>query len=230
MITTVIFDLDDTLYDEIEYCRSGLRAASEWLAQRQGRPAAEELLEVMWSEFEAGNRRQVFNAAIRKLGICSSSEEKQLVSELVEVYRGHSPNIVLPGESRKVLGVLKDRYVLGLITDGYLPAQRLKVEALGLERYFRCIVYTEELGRDCWKPSAVGFERIMGIAGAAAETIAFVADNAKKDFIAPNKLGFFTVQILRPARLHLGSGEHSGSSAGYVIERISELPGLLESL
>ena len=29
MITTVIFDLDDTLYDEAEYCRSGFAAVAE---------------------------------------------------------------------------------------------------------------------------------------------------------------------------------------------------------
>ena len=32
MITTVVFDLDDTLYDEVEYCRSGFEAVAEFLA------------------------------------------------------------------------------------------------------------------------------------------------------------------------------------------------------
>jgi FMN phosphatase YigB (HAD superfamily) len=31
MITTVIFDLDDTLYDEIDYCKSGFMAVAEFL-------------------------------------------------------------------------------------------------------------------------------------------------------------------------------------------------------
>jgi len=34
MITTVIFDLDDTLYDEIDYCRSGFASVAEFLAYR----------------------------------------------------------------------------------------------------------------------------------------------------------------------------------------------------
>jgi len=32
MITTVVFDLDDTLYDELDYCRSGFRAVAESVA------------------------------------------------------------------------------------------------------------------------------------------------------------------------------------------------------
>jgi FMN phosphatase YigB (HAD superfamily) len=34
MITTVVFDLDDTLYDEIEYCRSGFTSVAEFIVQR----------------------------------------------------------------------------------------------------------------------------------------------------------------------------------------------------
>ena len=60
-----------------------------------------------------------------------------------------------------VLKTLKKRYKLALLTDGYLPAQRLKVQALGIEKYFQAIVYTEELGREYWKPSTRGFENIL---------------------------------------------------------------------
>lgn len=32
MLTTVVFDLDDTVYDEIDFCRSGFHAAAEPIA------------------------------------------------------------------------------------------------------------------------------------------------------------------------------------------------------
>ena len=41
MLTTGAFDLDDTLYDEIEYCKSGFRAVAEFLANSSGAPPAE---------------------------------------------------------------------------------------------------------------------------------------------------------------------------------------------
>jgi len=66
------------------------------------------------------------------------------------------------------------------------------------------------------------------VKSAKPETMAYVADNEKKDFIAPNKLGFLTIQIIRPPRIHTESSAESGAAARYIIHKISELPGLLE--
>jgi hypothetical protein len=38
MLTTVIFDLDDTLYDEIDFCHSGFHAAAEHIAALSDAP------------------------------------------------------------------------------------------------------------------------------------------------------------------------------------------------
>jgi putative hydrolase of the HAD superfamily len=117
-----------------------------------------------------------------------------------------------------------------LLTDGFLPAQQLKVQALGLERYFKCIIYTEQLGRQFWKPSPAGFEKLMETLNTKPENIAYVADNLIKDFIAPNKLGFSTIQIIRPRRILREPCEKIGAAAQYVIHQLTELPALLEQL
>ena len=227
MITTVVFDLDDTLYDEIEYCKSGLSAVAEFLANQPKAPPAEHIFSALWGQFTAGNRTKTFDAALDELNI--NYNEKR-ISELVNVYRNHIPRIKLPQDSRQVLCKLKTQYMLALLTDGFLPAQQLKVQALGIEKYFNCIVYTEQLGPDCWKPSPVGFEKIMRDLEAKPENIVYVADNEKKDFIAPNKLGFFTVQIIRPARIHNQSSCEQDAAAKYIIHQISQLPALLEEI
>ena len=227
MITTVVFDLDDTLYDEIDYCSSGFAAVAEFLVNLPEALTAERIFDCFWRQFTAGNRTKTFNTALEELGI---DYNDKLISELIEVYRNHVPKITLPADSRDVLRRLSGKYTLALLTDGFLPAQQLKVQALGLEKYFKCIIYTEQLGRNCWKPSPVGFEKLMQTLNAKPDTISFVADNEKKDFIAPNKLGFLTVQIIRPARIHTESSAESGAAARYIIHKISELPGLLEKL
>jgi putative hydrolase of the HAD superfamily len=119
---------------------------------------------------------------------------------------------------------------LALLTDGFLPAQQLKVQALKIENYFKCIIYTEQLGRKCWKPSPVGFEKLMQALNAKPQAIAYVADNQMKDFIAPNRLGFLTIQITRPARIHTSTSDAPHAAAQYVIRKISQLPSLLEKL
>jgi putative hydrolase of the HAD superfamily len=237
MITTVVFDLDDTLYDEIEYCKSGFAAVAEFLANRpesrlssmgEGEArSAEHISAVLWEQFTAGNHTKTFNAALDELGM---GYEHELIGELIEVYRNHKPKISLPNDSRDVLCELSTKYTLALLTDGFLPGQQLKVQALGIEKYFECIVYTEQLGRECWKPSPAGFEKIMQTLKGKPENMAYVADNEKKDFIAPNKLGFSTIQLIRPARIHRTVSGEPGASAHHTICEISQLSGLLEKL
>ena len=229
MITTVVFDLDDTLYDEVDYCRSGFEAVAGFLA---GLPEAAGLkgqtnpiFDHLWKQFQAGNRTKTFNAALDELGI---DYDDKFIRQLIYVYREHDPKISLPEESRDVLSELDSKYTLALLTDGFLPAQRLKVRALGIEKYFQCIIYTEQLGREFWKPSPVGFEKIMETLNKRPETMVYVADNPKKDFIAPNNLGFVTIQIIRPARLHSESSPESDAAAQYVIREISQLSPLLD--
>ncbi len=227
MITTVVFDLDDTLYDEIEYCKSGFAAVAEFLANLPEAPAAEHIFATFWKQFTAGNHTKTFDATLDELGM---DYDDKLISELIEVYRNHVPKIALPQDSRDVLRQLSTKYTLALLTDGFLPAQQLKVQALGIEKYFKCIVYTEQLGRNCWKPSPAGFEKLMQTLNATPENMAYVADNEKKDFIAPNKLGFLTIQIIRSAGIHTEPSGESGAAARYVIRQISQLPALLEEL
>jgi putative hydrolase of the HAD superfamily len=236
MITTVIFDLDDTIYDEIEYCKSGFAAVAEFLAGRTeptiNNPVKTEdekrhIFETLWEQFSSGNRKKTFNAALEKLDI---GYDDKFIQELVEVYRNHLPTITLPPDSRDALSELSKKYTLALLTDGFLPAQKLKVQALGIEKYFESIIYTEQLGREYWKPSQVGFEKIIRTIGAKPENTAYIADNEKKDFIAPNKLGFVTIKILRPARLRTYTGSQPQTKAQHIIAQISQLFSLLDKL
>ena len=227
MITTVAFDLDDTLYDEINYCKSGFAAVADFAAKLPDAPAAERIFDEFWRQFTNGDRTRVFNTAFDSLGIRC---DNKLIGDMVKVYRNHHPKITLPDETGKILEQLDGKYTLALLTDGFLPAQQLKVRSLGIEKYFKCIIYTEMLGRDCWKPSPVGFEKLLHDLNIKAENTVYVADNAQKDFIAPNKLGIKTIQIIRPSGLHTEFPSKPDAAPGYVIHGIGELSDLLIKL
>lgn len=225
MITTVVFDLDDTLYDEVEYCKSGFASVAESLAYQA---SAEDTFAALWKQFSAGNHRKTFNSALDELGI---DYDDDLIQKLINVYRNHVPKIALPDDSRDVLTELSDKYILALLTDGFLPAQQLKVQALGIEKYFKCIIYTEQLGRDCWKPSPAGFEKLLQTLNVKAETAMYVADNPEKDFIASNKLGMLTIQIIRPARIHRETSQTPHRAAArLLIHELRQLSELLAEL
>jgi len=226
MITTVVFDLDDTLYDEIEYCKSGFTVVAEYLAGRPKMPSADRIFTALWSQFRTGNHTETINGALDELEL---PYDEDLIRELVEIYRRHIPKIKLPDDSLEVLRELKAKYTLALLTDGYLPGQQFKVQSLAIEKYFETIVYTEQLGREYWKPSPAGFKKLIEILDERPENMVYVADNGKKDFIAPNKLGFMTVQLIRPARLHTSGSEESDAAAQHVIRQIGQLPPLLQA-
>jgi putative hydrolase of the HAD superfamily len=227
MITTVVFDLDDTLYDEIDYCRSGFASVAQFLAKLPKAPTTKRVFDCLWEQFTAGNRTKTFNAALDELGI---SYNDDLIQKLVEVYRNHVPKITLPDESGNILDQLTGKYTLALLTDGFLPAQQLKVQALKIEKYFKCIIYTEQLGRQFWKPSTAGFEKLMQNLNTKPQNTVYVADNVQKDFIAPNKLTISTIQIIRPARLHTSTSDDPDAAPKYKIHKITELPPFLEKL
>jgi putative hydrolase of the HAD superfamily len=224
MITTVIFDLDDTLFDEMDFCRSGFQAAAQHIATLSDAHSANDVFTALWKCFATGDRGSTFNVALTELGI---PYDDRLIGKLVEIYRTHRPTLTLPPESRATLEDLKDKYTLGLLTDGFLPTQRLKVQALGIEHCFKAILYTEELGREFWKPSPRGFEKLLEMLDACPEQAVYVADNETKDFIAPNRLGLLTIQLLRPKGLYRQPSPLPDAAPKLKIDRIDKLVTVL---
>src|SRR5438874_2051717 len=100
MIQAVVFDLDDTLYPEIEFVYSGYRAVSNAVHQQLGFPIVNELVNL----FETGKRGDLFTPVL-KTRLDTVTEE--YVRELVAVYRQHRPTIVPFPEARDVLDSLK---------------------------------------------------------------------------------------------------------------------------
>lgn len=230
MITTVVFDLDDTLYEEIEYCKSGFRAVADFLSRlstAEGMYSSEAVFKILWNYFLTADRSRIFNAALDEMNI---DYEEETIRNLVGIYRDHKPNIAFPDASKAVLDQLSGKYKLALLSDGFLPAQELKVKALGIEGYFDCIVYTEALGREFWKPSPEGFKLIMKKLRQKAQNCVYVADNAEKDFIGPNSLGFSTVQLVRSSNIHNEPPSRPEAVPDHMITTISQLPDLLERL
>jgi putative hydrolase of the HAD superfamily len=218
MTAVLVFDLDDTLYLERDFVRSGFRAVDRWLASRD---MVEGFFEVAWQLFEAGRRGDVFDCTLERLGM---SLEAELIRRLVDVYRSHAPAIALDPEAAGLLARLHARGPLALLTDGYRATQERKVAALGLERYCSPIVYTDALGREHWKPSPRGFLSIQQRFGGQANRFVYIGDNPAKDFRAPNALGWLTIRLRHPRGEH-ARAEAQGAldAAAHTITHLAEI-------
>lgn len=217
----LVFDLDDTLYPEASYARSGLRAAGQWAEQELG---LADLGSALVTLFDGGRRGDIFDMGLAALGHPAG---KATVQRLLDVYRSHAPELA-PYEDAIWAMVHYGAHVpLGLITDGYANVQQAKVAALGIAGRFRHIVYTDALGgRDFWKPNPAGFETIER-AITEASAFVYVADNAAKDFVAPNARGWRTIRVVRPSGEYRASLAPLGGEPHDTIPSLMRLPELL---
>ena len=199
ILKAILFDLDDTLYLERDFVKSGFKSVASLIQNNNGIDK-EVIYNRFWSIFSRGERKNIFDSYINEFG-----EINYTINELVNIYRSHIPNInLLPGINEYLL-LLSREYKLGLVTDGYIQTQKNKINALGLNNIFDQILITEELGRKFWKPSTVPFSKICDKLGVIPMEAIYIADNPKKDFKGPNKLGMDSI------RFRLKDGEHYSS-------------------
>lgn len=175
----VCFDLDDTLYKEIDY----LKSAYGEIATYVGYP---ELVPQMVKWYKEGEN--VFQKLNQFLCIDTPIEA------FLKIYREHYPTITLSDGVEDTLNELKHRGItLGLITDGRSVGQRNKIKALKLDGWFdyENIIISEEFGSE--KTDERNFkyfaQKYPGF------SFVYVGDNSKKDFIVPNHLGWQTIML-----------------------------------
>jgi putative hydrolase of the HAD superfamily len=212
----IVFDLDDTLYLERDYVRSGFEAVGEWASKNA---SIEGLAGAAWRRFESGDRGNIFDQALGDIGCL---QDRALISELVAVYRTHRPNIAVARDVASTLPQLLPHTHLALITDGFSICQRNKIDVLGLERWLKPIVVTDELGSGFRKPHPKAFEYIEQHFAQVATSFAYVGDNPQKDFTAPRLRNWTTFRIRREGGLHR-EVECRGGIADFEITRLDDL-------
>jgi putative hydrolase of the HAD superfamily len=222
VVTCVVFDIDDTLYLERDYVRSGFAHVGEWARRQLG---LANFADLAWEAFEQGVRASTFDLVLRNEGVDPTPE---LVAKLVRVYRTHPPRIELAPDARACLRDLHGRVALATVSDGPLESQRAKAGALGLGRWIDQIVFTDELGAGFGKPDRRAFDLVQGRLGRPGGECVYVADNPAKDFSGPRSLGWGTVRVRRPESLH--HAVESGSHVDVEVQDLTAAATLFEGL
>src|SRR4051794_36889139 len=116
--TCIVFDLDDTLYKEVEFLKSAYRHISNLLLPYTGR----DIYPLMFDLYKSGKNtldviKEEFNFP-------------HTIKELVHEYRFHTPTLTLPEEVLVLLNHIKATAgKIGLLTDGLSITQRNKINA-----------------------------------------------------------------------------------------------------
>ena len=220
VIRGVVFDIDDTLYWERDYVRSGFTHVARTIAASASE--ANEIEAWLLRQFEAGVRGETFDRLLRAhrhLMTRASSEE------LVRAYRNHRPMIQLANSVEAVLVRLRETGLrMGVISDGPVASQQAKAAALDLDRWFDPILLTEALGPRYRKPGTLAFSTVARAWGLSARQLVYVADNPEKDFTAPVRLGWRTVRLRAPQQLRFQiEASRPEESSTAVISDLAEL-------
>ncbi|MDE5875906.1 MAG: HAD family hydrolase [Muribaculaceae bacterium] len=192
----VVFDLDDTLYDEVDFVLSGIEAILLLLGNIEG-VDTDECRRVM---YEAVNRHENHYSALESYLDHNGIRSQVNMEYIVTALRNHYPcHIELrPGMRQTLENLYKHGVILGLLTDGRSVTQRHKIESLGIGHYFdsEAIRISGETGVD--KHKAAAYSWFME--HYPDRRYVYIGDNPAKDFLYPNRMGWLTICIADPGR------------------------------
>jgi len=171
-----IFDLDDTLYSEVDYVKSGYKSIAN------NYPNIHNLYEELWNAFL--KKEPAIDFVLNKLGMISEKDR------FLSIYRNHIPNIELYPGVFEMLAEMHKNKKLGIITDGRVEGQKAKINSLKISNLFDKIIITDEIGGiEFRKPNKKAFMIMKEFFNCDYCQMCYIGDNIKKDGIAPEQLG-----------------------------------------
>ncbi|MBJ7882699.1 HAD family hydrolase [Gelidibacter salicanalis] len=189
--TVVVFDLDDTLYNELDFLKSAYKSIAIFLENKNWKPLYSKLFSLYRCKLN-----------VFEFIVTTYSVEMEL---LIEMYKDHQPDIhVFDGVIETFEAIKSKNGKIGIITDGRSKTQRTKIKCLGIAKYIDELIISDEIGSE--KPSKTNFELIEK--SLFGKTYYYIADNLKKDFLAPNELGWQSIALVDNGKnIHFQSHE-----------------------
>lgn len=232
MKKVILFDLDDTLYKELDFVYGGFKAVCEYLANKYNKDE-EKLYKDTLDILNKQGRGKIFNY------ICEKYNIQEGINELIKIYREAKPKICLYEDAEYILKYLNRRleksdsqfleekvdfiYNIGIITDGKASVQWNKIKLLDLEKLVDKIIVTDDYGLEFWKPNEFAYIEMLNYFKCKKEQCIYVGDNANKDFIGARKVGIETIRIIRKVGDHMNTFLKPEYEADFVVRDLREI-------
>lgn len=212
----LVFDLDDTIYDEKKFVSEGFLAVSLYLGNKLSVPKIK-IYKELKSILKKKGRGRVFDFYCRKKKIYS----KKLVLELIDIYRFSRKKISVTSEYLRLLTKLKKKYKLYIVTDGNWKVQSHKINTLRIRKFFKKIFFTDYYGKKACKPSLLCFKKIKKLENCNWENIFYFGDNPEKDFKNLNLVGAKTFFVSKWSKKKMS--DHKIYNAKKNIKNLNEI-------
>lgn len=185
-VEAVLLDMDDTLFLEHSYVLSGIAAVADFLAPLTGE-APETITARISYRFLKFGRRQLFDSELGDPAVCT-------IKQIVDIYRGHLPQISLFEGAADSIEKLSQRYSLALVTDGAEVMQTQKVKALGLDMLIPTVVYCAALNAP--KPQPNAFLEAAEMMGADPSCCVVIGDDPTADMAGAQAAGMPSIRVM----------------------------------
>lgn len=234
MVKIFIFDVDDTLYDQLEPFRL---AFQKHFSRFEDDVKIEELYKLSrkYSDaafettgYEMTNMRKMhiyrISKAFEELGIRITDEEALQFQLAYETFQNE---IKLIEEIPQIFELLLQRGAkLGVITNGANDNQLRKINQLGLKEWISPENMLVSEGAGVSKPSKEIFEAMERRMGFSKNDVYYIGDNFDNDVIGATAAGWKTIWV--NFRNH--TARDSEIVATYVVEQPKDLLKLLDQL
>jgi len=204
-ITTILFDLDDTLFDHMGTARAALAAtAAGWPALQGASVEAlfqhySELLEELHPLVMTGRlsylaaREQRF---ARLLAPYAPAAPAAAAAQLAGQHYGHYQQLRRPvAGALALLQALKPTYKLGIVTNNRTAEQQEKLRYLGMSELVDALITSEDVG--VLKPDPAIYQVALQRLGASPAQTVLVGDNWLADVVGALAVGIRPVWLNR---------------------------------
>jgi 2-haloacid dehalogenase len=223
--TTILFDLDGTLFDyDISETKALKNTFKDLNLPFESKviPTYRELNAKLWKQFEEGKLSQKiikvrrFEQLADALGLAFNAEK---FSKRYLLHLSEGTDLI--DGAREIIEFLSDKTDLVLITNGLTIVQRPRIKNSGLEKYFKEVVISEEIGFA--KPDAKIFDIIFKrLDFPAKEKVLIVGDSLTSDIAGGINYGIDTCWF-NPDSLC----SNDGINYTYEIKHLSDIKQIL---
>ncbi|MDQ6826454.1 MAG: HAD family hydrolase [Candidatus Eremiobacteraeota bacterium] len=235
-LTTVLFDLDDTLHDDTLAYRSGAeevarKVAAEhnidglalkdaYVAQAEGfweRLAPAQLVNKL-----ASVRAALWEAALSEVGL----HDPELAARCAVQYNTSRRKYfkMFPGAVELLIELRSRGVKLGLLTNGFAETHREKIALLKIGEFFDAIFIADEVGM--LKPDPLLFAHACRKLRSSPSRSAMVGDRYERDIAGALQAGLYTIWI----NVHGATLPAASTSPHVTVNSILEAAGALRSI
>lgn len=218
-VSTLLFDMDNTLFDLVEAQVASCHAVVRFLGYDDGDELFSYFLQPVHGFESHGNIRQYMEERGISPGGTFEAACRIYESEKLKAIHPY------PGVKETLEHLSAEGYPMCIVTDAHSRDATLRLEKTGILPFFTSLVSFDLVKEK--KPGHGPFLTALEMMQASPPDALLIGDSIRRDIEPCTRLGIRTVYARYGDRFSAGRQEHG---ADFVIDSLGELPGILQRI